>query len=287
MRQALHGVDTVFLLRKSASMALIAKSAGVRTVVGYDKQRFPAPVGYRRWGLGLDRVARYPSLGTHTPQARSHLGLLHACNLLADDTTLALWDTPDDHAALNALLAQAGVAPEASLAVFHASSASHGKTFAPEVFFPALAALRDAGLAIACVGAAADAPAYEAMAARLGLCEGDGRWANLAGRASLPQTVALCRRSRLALTVDSGPMHLAAAAQTPAIVGVFGPTNERQWGPPPTAQTRFWPVFEPLPCRPCYAKTCAHNACRLTLDPQRILSAVRQALSPDAAMPTG
>jgi heptosyltransferase-3 len=41
---------------------------------------------------------------------------------------------------------------------------------------------------------------------------------------------ALAARARLFVGVDSAPMHIAAAVGTP-VVALFGPSNERVWGP--------------------------------------------------------
>ncbi|MEE8483733.1 MAG: lipopolysaccharide heptosyltransferase I, partial [Nitrospinota bacterium] len=53
---------------------------------------------------------------------------------------------------------------------------------------------------------------------------------NMAGRFSLPELAALLKNSALMVTVDSGPMHMAAAFSTP-IVAIFGPTSPDKTGP--------------------------------------------------------
>jgi len=54
--------------------------------------------------------------------------------------------------------------------------------------------------------------------------------ADLSGRLDLLTLAALSRRAKLVLSVDSAPMHLAAAFQTPQ-VALFGPTNPFHWHP--------------------------------------------------------
>jgi ADP-heptose:LPS heptosyltransferase len=97
---------------------------------------------------------------------------------------------------------------------------------------------------------------------------------NLAGKTTLRETFALYQRIQLLLTVDSSPIHLAAAAGVPNIVGVFGPTNHKQWGPHGEG-IQFKPVFMDLPCRPCYAKVCEHNNCKVQLTGNQIAKAVK------------
>lgn len=53
---------------------------------------------------------------------------------------------------------------------------------------------------------------------------------DLSGRVDLLTLAALVSRARLLTTVDSAPMHLAAATRTPQVV-LFGPTNPMHWRP--------------------------------------------------------
>lgn len=265
--------DTAFILRKSFSTAALCRLAGIQTLVGYDKQRWFEPLGYKRWGLLLDAKAPYPSLRTETPQALSHLGLLHAYGLTASDSHLELWATPDDENRVSTLLQSQGGKEDAPLAVLHTVSASHGKSIEVERFLEALYRLHQQGYRLVCTGTPQDAPQYQALAEQSGL-----PLVNLAGQTSLRQTYALYRRTHVIVTVDSSPIHLAAAAKVPHIVGVFGPTNEKQWGPH-VEEGRFIAVYNDLPCRPCYAKVCEHNRCRTELTGGQIAEAVETVLA--------
>jgi heptosyltransferase III len=53
---------------------------------------------------------------------------------------------------------------------------------------------------------------------------------DLSGKTDLLTLAALVRRARLLVTVDSAPMHFAAAWNTPQVV-LFGPTNPFHWHP--------------------------------------------------------
>lgn len=258
--------DTVFLLRKSASFAFMCQLAGIANRVGYDKQRFP--FGYKRFGWFLNHKARYPSLRTDVPQPVSHLSLLSAAGLSIQDDYLELWATDADQQKVTDLLNKHGIHAEKPLAVLHAASASHGKQIEMDKFADSLRQLHEQGFQLLATGIAADRPLYDALQAQTGL-----PLVNLAGQTSLRETFALYRRTQLLLTVDSSPIHMGAAAGIPNIVGVFGPTNERQWGPH-NPKTNFRPVFMDLPCRPCYAKVCEHNNCKVLLSGSQIAEAV-------------
>jgi ADP-heptose:LPS heptosyltransferase len=70
---------------------------------------------------------------------------------------------------------------------------------------------------------------------------------DLCGRADLVTLAAVLDRSRLLITGDTGPMHLAAALDVP-LVAVFGPSDPRRWGP---FSDRARVVRADLPCSPC------------------------------------
>jgi predicted lipopolysaccharide heptosyltransferase III len=53
---------------------------------------------------------------------------------------------------------------------------------------------------------------------------------DLSGKTDLLTLAALLERARLLVTVDSAPMHLAAATQIPQVI-LFGPTNPFHWRP--------------------------------------------------------
>jgi len=61
---------------------------------------------------------------------------------------------------------------------------------------------------------------------------------DLGGQLTLKQTAALSAMSRLFFGVDSAPMHMSAAMNTPTL-GIFGPTKSLEWGP--------WGNCEPPP----------------------------------------
>ncbi len=266
--------DTGLVLRKSATTNLLCRMAGISRLIGYDKQRFPW--GYKRWGWFLDASARYPSLRTEIPQAISHLQLLHLLGVETLDDHLELWHTEADLQALHEVLKAHQVQLNQPMAVLHAASASHGKTLEIQQFGSAVQALQQSGYQILCTGTTGDTPLYDTLAQSAGV-----PLINLAGKTRLRETYALYRQVQILLTVDSSPIHLGAAASVPHIIGVFGPTNEKQWGPH-AAHSQFYPVFMDLPCRPCYAKVCSHNNCRTLMTGTQIAGAVQMAIQASA-----
>jgi heptosyltransferase-2 len=74
----------------------------------------------------------------------------------------------------------------------------------------------------------------------------------VAGETTLRQMMALLARCHLAVTNDSGPMHVAAALGLP-LVAVFGSTDERSTGP---VGSRTRVAKRAVPCSPCGLRVC-------------------------------
>ena len=98
---------------------------------------------------------------------------------------------------------------------------------------------------------------------------------DLCGKTSLMQLVALMRGAKLAITNDSGPMHIASALNRP-LVALFGPTNPVRTGPygRPDCVVRA-----NLDCLPCYSRTCAHRRCLEELPVEAVLEAAQRQLT--------
>jgi lipopolysaccharide heptosyltransferase I len=94
--------------------------------------------------------------------------------------------------------------------------------------------------------------------------------ADLVGRTSLRQLAALLERAALVVTLDSGPMHIAAALERP-IVALFGPTDPARCGPH-ASQTRI--AATPIACAPCYQRRCWHHSCMNWLQVDDVLQHV-------------
>lgn len=81
----------------------------------------------------------------------------------------------------------------------------------------------------------------------------------------------------LAISNDSGLLHVAAALGTPTI-GIFGPTSPWHWAPlNPLAGVIEAPTE--LPCRPCHKPVCrlGHHRCMTDISPAAVLRAVAAA----------
>jgi heptosyltransferase-3 len=73
---------------------------------------------------------------------------------------------------------------------------------------------------------------------------------DLTGALSLKELAALTARAKAFVGVDSAPMHMAAAMQTPT-VALFGPSGEKHWGPWGVKYRVVASIKPEHSCRPC------------------------------------
>lgn len=100
---------------------------------------------------------------------------------------------------------------------------------------------------------------------------------DLSGQLSLKELAALVRRARLFVGMDSAPMHMAAAMETP-VVALFGPSGDKEWGP---WMTRHRVVASNHSCRPCGRDGCGGGKvsdCLVVLPVDRVLVACHELL---------
>jgi heptosyltransferase-1 len=91
---------------------------------------------------------------------------------------------------------------------------------------------------------------------------------SLVGRINLRELHYLISRADLFVGADSGPMHVAASAQTP-VVAFFGPTLPQNFAP---WQVDARIIQKDLDCRPCRQHQCVHEdfRCLRAITPREI-----------------
>ncbi|MEO1007420.1 MAG: glycosyltransferase family 9 protein [Planctomycetota bacterium] len=221
------------LLTNSFSTALVARVAGVPLRLGYDRDgrglllthRLAAP---RRPGGGWAVVpaadyyhhaacALLDVLQGKTVDARRPIEPLPA----AARMELPLSDA--ERADAEAVLGRAGVDPAAGFAVLNPGGNNPAKRW-PTERYAALADWLAAKHGLACVVNASPAEIEIARAIQGASASSPPCLADHGG--SLPALKGVIARSRLLVTNDTGPRHLAAALGVP-VASLFGPTDHR------------------------------------------------------------
>jgi len=102
--------------------------------------------------------------------------------------------------------------------------------------------------------------------------------ASLAGQLDLKELACCIGAARLFVGVDSAPMHMAAAMQTP-VVALFGPTSQDVWRP---WQVPHRIVATRPSCQPCHLRGCGEghvSECLLAIEVDAVLRACQDLLA--------
>ena len=192
----------------------------------------------------------------------------------ASEKRLVMVPGPEASARVDEILTRHGLAPGGFIQV-HPTSRWLFKAWTDEGYAELLRRLARDGHRVV-VTAAPDAREKAIVGRILGLAGAAA--IDLSGQLTLREMGALAARARLFFGVDSAPMHIAAAMGTP-VVALFGPSDERVWGP---WQVPHRVVTSTHPCRPCNNDGCGGgkvSECLTELAVDRVHAAVNDLLA--------
>jgi len=251
--------------------AWLARVLGARHAVAPDFPRKP-----RLWKKSFSHLAPLP------PHARRHrvevnLDVLRRIGVQPGEAERRLVLVPGEEAerSVERLLSAQGLVPR-GFVHFHPGSRWQFKCWPPERAAALIDALAQRGERIALTAAPDERELALIAEVRR---RASAPIADFSGQLSLKQLAALSARARLFIGVDSAPMHIAAAMQTPS-VALFGPSGELEWAP--------WRVPHRIvassehSCRPCGNDGCGGgkvSECLTQLPLQAALTAVESLLA--------
>lgn len=273
--------DLVIDLHGGPRSSWLAWASGARERIGYD-------ISGRQW-MYTRRVPRARELRPRH-SVRNQWDLLEAIpgwpggppDPERDRIDIAL--DPAADARMAERLARAGVAADDELVVMHVSAGNPFRRW-PEPFFVDTAAAVASGgakrrLVLSSGPSDRDAAARIAAETRARLGADAHRIIDL-GEFDLQELRALIGRSRLFVGGDTGPLHMAAATDTP-VVGLYGPTLAARSAPwRPASVPTISLEREDLACRPCDQRACVHDdfRCLTQLPPERAIAAAERILA--------
>jgi len=198
-----------------------------------------------------------------------HLRNLERLGLYVKDAQFAFYLDADDRNLVLSILADREVKKD--FVVISPGAKSHIKRWTKEAFASVCDALIDElGLDIVMAGNRADAGIISEIK---GLMK--NKAFDLSGKLSLRQLGALIERSRLLITNDSAPMHIAHALGA-RVLAIFGPTDPKKYGPKGKGDVIIRKV---LACSPCEAAQCAKNhECMKLISAGEVFEAARKML---------
>lgn len=257
--RSIHGRYTAaYVLPGSWKSALIPFFAGIRQRVGHRREM--------RYGLLTDIVPLPEDLKRQTAEA--YFSLARGGAFRFPKLTV---DAGNQHA----LLQRHSLGTKKFVALMPGAEFGPAKRWPGEHYAGFARAMMEQGYSIALLGSKNDAPVTAEIAS---LAPGS---IDLAGHTRLEDAIDLIAAARLAVSNDSGLMHVAAAVGTP-IVAVYGSTSPKNT--PPLSENREL-VWLGLACSPCHQKVCplGHLNCLKTLDVSLVTAAAGRLLEKQAA----
>ncbi len=263
-------LDKLVLFRASLSAGLLARLSAAKQTIGY-----------ARHGLGWLVSNPVPPLhhGRRSQPVSAVDDYLHlikqSFGFAATNKQLELATTPANEAAADGLWKRLKLPPGEQVMLLNTGGAFGDAKHWPAEYSVSLAlrAADEFGLTtlVLC------GPRERTAAAAIETSANHPRVKSLAHEdVSFGTTKAIIRRSRLLITTDSGPRHIASALNTPTVV-LFGPIDPR-WSRNYQRQTIELTV--PLECAPCGQRTCplGHHRCMRDLTVDQVLKAVERTL---------
>lgn len=262
-------LDTMVVLPNSFRTGAIGWLSGAR-------QR----IGYARNGRGLLLTQRLQPQRTgrkYTPMSAvdCYLEVVRAMGCERTSRTLELATTEDNERAADRAWQELGLPASAPVVAICPAGAFGAAKHWPNKYFAELArriaTTEDCHVLVMC------GPAERDSARQITTLAGDARVVSLAEQPlSIGLSKACVRRTRLVITTDSGPRHLAAGFDIPT-VALFGSTDAR-WSI--NYNPREIRLREDVPCAPCAKRVCplGHHRCMRDLAVTRVFGAARQLL---------
>jgi heptosyltransferase II len=247
--------DQAIVLPNTLKSAFVPFFARARRRTGYR--------GEMRWGMlndvrAVDEIAhpqmaqRYAALALEPGEALSPT--LPCPQLDIDDTARA--------ATLESLGLQS---VKRAVALCPGAEYGPAKRWPPAYFAELARTLSKDGDVVWLIGSSKEASIAEDIVRLSG-----GACTNLCGRTSLDQAIDLLASVRIAVTNDSGLMHVAAAIGTP-LIALYG-SSTPEHTPPMSPRASIMKLD--MPCSPCFERTCplGHFNCMMLLKPDRVFA---------------
>jgi ADP-heptose:LPS heptosyltransferase len=209
-------------------------------------------------------------VGKHKVHSYTEIAIALGANI--DDPYYRLYASERRRSSLVPVLRKHGISSEKPIISIHAGAGNIHKQWTTEGFAEVADWLSAQGFQVIFVGAGRDLDKIDATMSLI-----NRKAYNLGGSLSIGELMALFEMSSLFLGNDSGPMHLAAAMQTP-IIALFGPVDERRWRPlsPNSVVLRGQE-----PCDDCRIKRkdCDNFPCITLLPPKKVKEVIGELLA--------
>jgi lipopolysaccharide heptosyltransferase II len=204
-------------------------------------------------------------------EVRRQLDLVAEVGFMVRDKRIQVRIRPEHRASALRILRERGVDLAQGFMVVHPGATAASRRYAPEKFAEAMADLhRRHGAQLVLSGSASELPLLRSIEQACGVPV-----IRLTGLRT-PVFAAVLQLSRLLISNNTGPVHLAAAVGTP-IIDLYALTNPQHtpWQVPHRL------LFHDVPCRNCYRSVCpeGHHRCLQLVEPRQVVDAAMELMT--------
>lgn len=233
--------DIAFDFSLDSRYELWSKLAGIKRRIGFD---------YKGRGRFLtDKIGLTGYSGRHVVEY--YTDLLKFIGIEPDNKFLCLTVSDENKAKTKDALSKSGIpsaGPIIGIAMGGGASWGRGAVYKqwPAEKFGQLAArlVKERGAYVVLMGSADEKPLAEIVR------NDSANIVDLTGKLSMEELAATIKELKLLICNDGGPLHMAVALGV-STVSVFGPVDERVYGPYPLSEKHIV-IKKDLLCRPCY-----------------------------------
>ena len=209
-----------------------------------------------------------------THKIDAHLFKVKELGLKADSGSYPMWINQIDADNAHKLLKRKGVSDSDDMICVSPGAKSHIKRW-PEGNFAKVCdkLIDESKVKVVFVGDTSETAICERILNRM-----RNYAVSVSGETNLRELVWCIKRSRLLITNDSAPLHIAGSVGTPA-VAIFGPTDHRKYGPRQGLGTA---LYKELHCSPCEVAQCKYNLeCMKAVTAEEVFEAAKKILNED------
>jgi len=257
--------DAGVLLRPTFRLALLLFLAGIRYRVG---------TGYRFYQMLFNRKVYVHRKMNLRHEADYNLDLLKPLGIRPDKTVPRVYLSPEEESFARQVWRKFEITPEDTVVVIHPGSGNSALNL-PEKRFAQVAdqLVEELDAKIVLTGTKGEKGLIDIISRNM-----QHEVVDLTGRTSLRQLAAVLENADVVVSNSTGPMHLAAAVETPT-VAIFCPifaAGPIRWGPYGEGHEV---VLPPVPvCFKCKPKSCPHYDCMDKIKAGDVTAKVRAVL---------
>lgn len=262
--------DLAVILNPAKRFHVLAYLAGIPRRLGYD----------RKWGFLLTDKIEDKKFQGQKHEVEYNLDLVRAIGADTEDKHISIKVEKEDTQFVEDLLLKYGVKDKNLVIAIHPHSSNPAKSWPKENF----ACVADELYARFSAKVAIIGGAEERNSAIKLISQAKHHLINLTGKLTLKQLAAFFQRCTLLISNDSGPVHIAAAMNTPCAV-IFGRNipgvGPGRWSPWGSAHT----VLHKDPgCNPCLDRDCPYNfKCLSSISPKEVLATAEKQINENYA----